>query len=366
MENMNYFDFLLQIDNYENGLFLLDIAAGWGKTHNMFNYISSKYIKLTYNKQEKAPAKFIVTTPSKKNLRFDDFIESYIKHIDQICKDEDDLTSIKNLAIKDYISNFIEVKTNLQFLEENFGKVFETIKKDNRLCELSSFNKLLNVYDSDKNTFLIYDKYIFSKFEHQFRNDLRNYFSNIFRDNSITKYEEKISFLKKNNFKWLIKLYPQVEIRTKKIIFLTTLKFLNSIDPIIAPPFMCWNDDLFLKDSILFMDEFDSAKYDFLKFIADNNSTPFDIVYLFRRINEGLLNKSIMNSFIDEKGFDSLIEEKQKISEKIEKLQESFKEIYKKYMLDKNVFYDNNKFGEKKFKNFIFQLLFWIPENNIF
>ncbi len=93
------------------------------------------------------------------------------------------------------------------------------------------------------------------------------------------------------NLNWLRRLYPEIDVYEKKVILLSSSKFIYPFDPIIAPSGSFYELDL-LNDSIIFMDEFDSIKLDWLnQLVKSNNRRRIDVVNLFTRIKSGLDNR---------------------------------------------------------------------------
>ena len=60
--------------NKENGLFLLDMPTGFGKTFNVLEFIFENY-----DKEEYKNTKFFFITTLKKNLPFNELRERFIK-----------------------------------------------------------------------------------------------------------------------------------------------------------------------------------------------------------------------------------------------------------------------------------------------
>ena len=58
----------------DNGLFLLDMTTGSGKTFNVIEFIAENY-----NKEEYKDSKFFFITNLKKNLPFDELKKHFVK-----------------------------------------------------------------------------------------------------------------------------------------------------------------------------------------------------------------------------------------------------------------------------------------------
>ena len=94
-----------------------------------------------------------------------------------------------------------------------------------------------------------------------------------------------------DEFPWLRDLYPEVDVYEKKVILLSSSKFIYPFDPIIAPSGSFYESDL-LRDSVIFMDEFDSIKLDWLNNLVNrDNRRRIELVNLYTRIHWGLMNR---------------------------------------------------------------------------
>ena len=122
--------------------------------------------------------------------------------------------------------------------------------------------------------------------EPTFRNDIINTLlkNKDYKDLSIF---ERIRYIK-NNCPYLIKLYPSIESKNKKIFFMTTDKFYFGNSTIVENGYRFINNSI-TKGAIIFMDEIDSTKKSILdKQIEDSAQQKVDIFKLFRQINNSL------------------------------------------------------------------------------
>lgn len=104
--------------------------------------------------------------------------------------------------------------------------------------------------------------------------------------------QERKDFIKKNS--WFTCLYPICDIEKYRVIFLSTKKFISPIDTFRRVPFYAYCDDALVKDSVVFIDEFDSTKQEFLnQIIEDGLKTHADIVGLFLNIHYALQNLTL-------------------------------------------------------------------------
>lgn len=369
MSKNNYISLALDDKQNNNGLYMITVPTGWGKSYYMFQYIFEQFIHempSIVKDKESNLNKIFVTTPSKKNLRFDQYKFDFVNYIEEKFSDADNLVHLQEndpILTKDQKTTFIkifnqysiEIKRNDEYLLDEFNKLADEISKNMIIFKMKSFHrlkKLFSIVSSEE----LKDSDILKSHEKDFRNDLSRYLKEVFRQENLITDKDKLRWLRneKNEFAWILSLYPQIALSEKRIYFMSTLKFLYQIDPIIKPTFTIWDDSNLMQDSLLFMDEFDSAKADFLSFIIDVSNRPFDLIYIFNRIHKILLNTKIIDSLVNLRGFDALQDDYQYIMTNVEKLRGNYEKIHDKYHMDRNFYFDNNAFGDNNFQNFIF------------
>lgn len=248
-----------------NGLLLIDMPTGSGKTYNVIDFI--------YNNYQKVKNKIFFITPLKKNLNYDALKERFLKDNKESLFDE----------------NVVYIKSNMDMLLENFTNVYKSIPPEIKLNNVTKHIKTLeSIINSD----------IAAEFKAEAKKSLREDYEPKFRsilekfvayDNkgNIRDYNERLKFIKDNN-QWIEVLYPSVRTNTSKIIFMTVDKFLAMNSTIVKPSYTILNDSI-VEDSTIFIDEFDAAKENILSAIIQNSlNSKIGLLDLFRQIDAGL------------------------------------------------------------------------------
>ena len=250
-----------------NGLYLIDMPTGFGKTYNVIQYI----FDAATNPENRSRRYFFITT-LKKNLpiedlrsrfenagRLQDFEEKFLfidSNIDTVI---DNLTE----TVKQEIPN--EIKKTDEYKE--FSKAIELLQNQDKNSELRAFAA------SIKNTLM-------KTGEPNFRRMIEKLLAKEF-----STVDERLTAIKTTKkWRWLGSLYPSVFSRDRQIFFLSVDKFLARNSTIVEPSYMFYNSDL-IKDSIIFIDEFDATKDTVLKNIIQNGLRDrIDYIDLFSAI----------------------------------------------------------------------------------
>ncbi len=271
-----------------NGLFLMDLPTGFGKTHNVIQYIFDAVCdKKNENK------KYFFITNLKKNLPDKKLRELFEKKGQKELFEEKFLylNSNAELAIEGFKKNPAlekRVPSDIKDWEETkffFQDLRDILKqrngKQNGFSEISS---------SLENTFAV-------KIERDFRHRVEQQLYSEYR-----KKEDRINaVLFGERWSWLGELYESTKTSKKQIIFLSAKKFVTKNDTIVESPYFFYSNDI-LDNSVVFIDEFDAAKNDFLDNIIDDGiREKIDFIDLFtdihlvlnqRRFQKDLLRKS--------------------------------------------------------------------------
>ncbi len=253
------------LEEESNGLLLIDMPTGSGKTHNVIDFI--------YNNYKKSRNKIFFITPLKKNLNYDALKDRFLKDNRKIEFDE----------------NVVYIKSNMDMLLENFTNVYnsipEKIKLDNVTKHIKTLEGIIN-----SNIAVEFKaeakKSLREEFEPKFRSILEKFVA--YDDKGKKRdYDERLKFIKDNN-QWIEVLYPSVKTNASKIIFMTVDKFLSMNSTIVKPSYTILNDSI-VEGSTIFMDEFDSAKENILNaIIQDSLNSKIGLLDLFRQIDAGL------------------------------------------------------------------------------
>ena len=255
----------------DNGLLLLDMPTGFGKTHNVLDYIFEISTNPNFDKKI-----FFVTT-LKKNLpekeleqRFIDngfaneFKEKYI------FLDSNADTVIKKLTndIRANIPN--DIKKTDEYKRLNTDAIFIQKCNDNKFTDKSLYNR------------------VFDDFRMKTEPAFRRYISNLLSSKYKTINEKLYAIKTSKDWQWLGELYPAVFTRDKQIIFLSADKFISRNTTIVEPSYMFYNNDI-LKNALVFIDEFDAVKETMLKSIISNSiKDKIDFLELFKEIYSAL------------------------------------------------------------------------------
>ncbi len=259
------------IKSNSNGLFLLDPPTGFGKTTSVIEIIkdflsgSSLYSKVK---------KIFFVTNLKTNLP--------ILDLSNELNEEEKGQCFQAKATIDYILDRFS-NTKIDNAEIMSSKEYKNLKKD-----IDAYHAIQASLKNDESNYglrnslaALKDK-ISLDTEREFRDYIKsNYLSN----KSIADRNEFI-----NSNGWLKFLYPICDLEKYKVIFLTTKKFISPIDTFRRLPFYAYNDEI-TKDSIVFIDEFDSTKDILLnQIVEDGLKNRTDLISLFLDIHFALDN----------------------------------------------------------------------------
>lgn len=249
-----------------NGLLLIDMPTGAGKTFAVIHYIK----ELMNNYPDK---KIFFVTTLKKNLDapYNDLLE---------------------ILSEEQKKKVFRIKPNIDFVKDNFNSVKDKVKKNDEIWKSEEFRNLKDKYE-------IAELLKKSKKDTQFTD---------FKDAEL-EFRKFISFKLHENFKqrdiklraiktdlkwqWIGELYPSVFTQDYSVYFLTIDKFLLEHSTIVEHPYFFYNHKSF-KNSFVFVDEFDATKETMLKNIIDRNiGNGINYIDLFKRIHSGLLTREI-------------------------------------------------------------------------
>lgn len=261
----------------KQGLFLLDPPTGFGKTTVVLNLIKAF---LNGDPAFSHIKRIFFVTNLKTNLPFKELLNGLDEEQRSQCllaraTDEYVIENLPKTNIKDAaIINSKEYKT-LKIEVDNYlalRKNFDEEKDDDKKNSLGKSVKILcsKIASDTEPTFrkFIKDRYFYNK-----------------------SIKEKKEFINSNT--WFKLLYPICEIEEYKVIFLTTKRFILPIDTFKRLPFHIYNDDI-AKDSVFFIDEFDSTKQTVLdQIVEDGLKHKTDIIKLFLDINFALQNLTL-------------------------------------------------------------------------
>lgn len=265
----------------ENGLFLLDMPTGFGKTYNVVEYIYENYDKLQ--------GKIFFITASKKNLPREELRQKFEQN--GKLKEYDENVLFIDSNCNSLIDNWDDVKS---YIPEKFrNNIYNNIDKNIKI-----FERFKNSHDEDiKNNILEKLKDLDKEFRDFIENDLKQNF------NTPKKRKEKIKYDKE--YSWIGKLYPAVFTSDKKVIITSLDKFLLKNSTLIQPSYKFLSSDI-INNSIIFIDEFDTSKERILnRIIEDGLKEKIDYIKLFNiiysQLNTRVLPKELLKDSKNQK-----------------------------------------------------------------
>ena len=263
--------------NITNGLFLIDMPTGFGKTHNVLDYIFE-----TAMDDSRSQQKLFFITTLKKNLPKDDLRKRFEKAGD----------------IARFREKFLFIDSNADCVIERLTKelirsIPDSIKKTDEYKALERDVKFIQNSGVDTKPEL---RPIVARVKDDLRQksepQFRNYVSSLICNQLPTVQTRLQAIRTSKEWQWLGELYPAVFTRDRQIIFMSIDKFLARNSTIVEPSYMFYNSDI-INDAIIFIDEFDATKETLLKNIIQNGLRDrIDYLELFRDIYAALQTKS--------------------------------------------------------------------------
>lgn len=267
------------IDNYchnenDNGLILIDLPTGAGKTFAVLNFIYDSAI----NPDNKEKKYFFVTT-LKKNLPIREIKERFVKH----------------KAEAQFKEKFLFLDSNTEMVVTNLSNdvikfIPEDIKKSEEYKDFQHAIKMVQKYQKGKTDFEL--KGIVADINEDLRIHKEPKFRRMVESLLSKEYkttEQKIYAIKTDEkWKWLGELYPSVFTRDKQIIFLSMDKLIARNSTIVEPSYQFFSSDI-INNSVIFIDEFDATKETVLKNLITNGvEERIDYIDLFNSIYSSL------------------------------------------------------------------------------
>lgn len=364
------------VQNYENGLFLLELPTSIGKTYSTFDWIAqyTKNWSCCQNvKQKKTFKQVIFVTSMKKNLMTTEFN----KKVEIIDFENDEYSQLGDLekayqrhgrldAYKDEVmvvkSKADIMESILSFLDNKDNGVpfeYRTLPQMDKLRK--NINKMLgSAAKSDKE---YYDLKLKDANSTYFK--LRKEVANVYK--TLKGIERKqfvpLSQVAEDGNPWIYTLFPDLLIPKKKVLLMSFSELL--MGRMYEGKIKSFLSDGFLKNKIIFIDEFDSTKKTLKDTLAENYSLgeendtneepdegynhPFNFLQMFVQIYRGsrklcaseelveLANDSKINGKVTQK---NIISESERLNEK--------------FLLD-HAYLPDDKLKDKNKSVFIFQ-----------
>ena len=326
-------------DEYDNGLLLLDMPTGSGKTYSVLNYI----FDAVQNSDDKRRYFFITTL--KKNLPIEDLRKRFE-------------TAVK---LDIYKEKILFVDSNSESVISGFTKdviaaIPYEIKKTNEYKKFESFIKSIQGLREKKGGNDL--KSILIAAEDKLRTEVeprfRRYIQSLLVKKFVKLQDRKNAIKTDKDWQWVEKLYPSVFMKDKRIIFMSVDKFLSQNSTIVEPSCMLYNSDL-IKDSVIFIDEFDASKDTILKNIIQNGLRErVDYIELFKSIYASLHTHRLPSVLTtSSKKRQESVYKDQSLQSVIDGIVEKADDIYKLYTLQFS--HKTETITDDSINNFLFQ-----------
>ena len=253
------------IEDEDNGLLLIDMPTGSGKTYNIIEFIFNNFERLT--------RKVFFITPLKKNLTYDKLRNRFEKE----------------KRTEEFDKSVLYIKSNLDAIVDNFSKVYDSIPDKIKYDKATKHVKvLIDILNSKipADFKLEAQNSLREEWEPEFRSLVENYV--LFdMDGNKRNYDQRLKFIEEGA-SWINILYPASMTDNAKVIFMTVDKFLSMNSTIVRPSYTIISDDI-VNNSLIFIDEFDAAKENMLSNIIQNAlNTKIALLDLYHAIYAGL------------------------------------------------------------------------------
>lgn len=262
----------------ENGLFLLDMPTGFGKTYSVLEFIADNY-----DKEEYRGIKFFFVTTLKKNLPYNKLKE----HFESRGKGDD------------FDRFCMQIDANADAVIENLMPLYRARKIPIGITQKPEFKELLgsvqlivNYQDKKTNEAIANlcknaKQAIRDTQERAFRNLVLSELARFRTPN------EKLKEIANNpEYHWIGELYPAVYTREKRIYFMSMDKFILGNSTLIEPTYSFYNNKIIDK-AIIFIDEFDATRDRMLNQIIKRGlDNHVDYLTLFTQVYSSLKMRS--------------------------------------------------------------------------
>lgn len=257
-------------ESKENGLCLIDMPTGTGKTYQT-RLLIEKYLR---GEELNEIELVIYLTPLKKNI--DDIYDE----LQESLKDNPEL----------FDNNVLRIYSNYECVLEHFldieNQIQPSLKKKESFKNLKNkiiaYKSLENADNLSRETLATNLREIRTAYEPKFRHDLE---AELFKD---TKSEAERRKKINHDYSWVKVLYPACLTKNRKVLFMTMDKFLFGNDPIISKPYRFLSYAK-TKGALIFIDEFDATKDVILNQEIDRcTDYKIDIAKLFSGITSAL------------------------------------------------------------------------------
>ncbi len=227
--------------NQDNGMLLIDMPTGTGKTFETRNIIK-RFLK---NEILTEIPLVVYVTPLKKNIDdiYDDLRDDF----------KNDKETFDNNVLRIHanyecvLESLLECEEDIQLSLRN-KKSFKNLKN-----KIQAYNRLKDSLNMSVDILSTSLMEIRKDYELKFRRDLEEELSKEGKSLSARKK------LLKHDYAWVKKIYPSCLIDDRKVLFMTMDKFISGNDPIINKSYSFLTYPK-LSNALVFIDEFDATK----------------------------------------------------------------------------------------------------------
>lgn len=326
----------------KTGLLLLDLPTGFGKTYETLKFIYENY--------QKSDKKIVFLTELKKNLPHDTTLKKFFEKDNRLTDFDKDVVFINSnvdcvigdnkesglLVLLDEIPNFIKEAQEFKTLQNNieFYWNLETRKKNS-----------LEIQLQDK---------IKGEIQEKYEPAFRKFITNLFYQKGEKKKDREALLTKDKDYQWVAKVYPASLSFEKNIFFLSVDKFLVKNSPIVQKSYYFFDKD-FLKNALIFIDEFDASKEVILKNIIETQlKKRIDIIGLFEQIYSSFSSLTIPKIYYINSQKWKKKKERESNSQDIAQIIENLRNEATKINDTYNVSYSVKTYGLDYQRNFLF------------
>lgn len=329
-----------------NGLFLMDMPTGFGKTYNVIKYIYEAAID-----DSNRDKKYFFITTLKKNLPTEELRGKFTEnHQEQL-----------------FFEKFLFIDSNADCVKENWSEELEKsipseIKKSDEYQEFRKNIRFLQKAENEP-ALRAFSGSIMDNLRMKAEPAFRQIIHTILMKEFPTVDKRLYAIRQDEKWKWLGKLYPAVFTKDRQIIFMSMDKFLTKNNTIVQPSYSFLGSDL-IKDAIIFIDEFDATKETMLKsIIKDGLYDKVDFVELFKEIYSAMQTVQFPAALtIPSKERQQSEYADQPLESILDKVRENAEKIYHNYSLQLS--HRTTEVEESSLRNFMFQDHKFIPVCN--
>lgn len=254
----------------DNGLLLLDMPTGFGKTYNVLKYICEASME-----ENNTERKFFFVTTLKKNLPKDD-LEKRFRESGHLAEFKEKFLFIDSNAdcVIQHLTEDLEKRIPIEVRKTD---EFKAMRNDVRFLRESQ-NTV------DRRGLRLYAASIKENLMGRSEPAFRRYIQAVLAREFKTVKDRIYAIKTDEKWQWLGELYPAVFTSDKQIIFMSMDKFLSRNATIVEPSYMFYNSKI-IDNAIIFIDEFDATKETILKNIISNGlREKIDYIELFNDI----------------------------------------------------------------------------------